>query len=43
MTRAVYRFTFSRAADLVEAEATLHLALYVRVGQEAFEELAHGV
>ncbi len=32
MTRAVYRFTFSRAADLVEAEATLHLALYASEG-----------
>lgn len=32
MNRTVYRFTFSRAVDLAEAEATLHLALYASEG-----------
>lgn len=32
MNRTVYRFTFSRAADLTEVEATLHLALYASEG-----------
>jgi hypothetical protein len=32
MNRTVYRFTFSKAADLGEAEATLHLALFASEG-----------
>jgi len=32
MNRTVYRFTFCRAADLTEVEATLHLALFASEG-----------